>query len=72
MNKEDGERWKETLDKEINSFKNNNTWELVPLPERRKHVSSKWVFLDKMKGKWGDRQVQNQSNDKRIHPNSRC
>jgi len=72
MNKEDGERWKETLDKKINSFKNNNTWELVPLPERRKHVSSKWVFLDKMKGKWGDRQVQNQSNDKRIHPNSRC
>jgi hypothetical protein len=25
MNKEDGERWKEVIDEEINSFKNNNT-----------------------------------------------
>jgi hypothetical protein len=49
MSKEDGERWKEAINKEINSLKNNNTWELVPLLEGRKHVGSKWVFW--IKGK---------------------
>ncbi len=44
MSREDGDKWKETVNKEINSLKNNNTWELVPLLEGKKHVSSKWVF----------------------------
>jgi hypothetical protein len=38
MSKKDGERWKEAVNEEINSLKNNNTWELVPLPKGRKHV----------------------------------
>jgi hypothetical protein len=44
MSKEEGERWKEAIDEEINLVKNNNTWELVPLLEGRKHVNSKWIF----------------------------
>ncbi len=44
MSREDGDKWKETVNEKINSLKNNNTWELVPLLEGKKHVSSKWVF----------------------------
>jgi hypothetical protein len=58
MNIIDGERWKEATNKEINSLKNIDTWELKPLPKKRNFVSSKWVFQIKRKGKPGDRQVQ--------------
>ncbi len=60
MSRKDGERWKEAIDEKINSLKNNNIWQLVPFPKGRKHVNSKWVFLDTVKGKWGNKQVQSQ------------
>jgi hypothetical protein len=44
MNIEDGERWKEATNKEINSLKNIDTWELEPLPKGTNLVNSKWVF----------------------------
>jgi hypothetical protein len=44
MNIVDGERWKEAVNKEINSLKNIDTWQLEPFPKGRKFVNSKWVF----------------------------
>ncbi|CAI7734082.1 unnamed protein product, partial [Closterium sp. NIES-54] len=38
------EEWKAAMDAEFNSLIKNGTWELVELPERRRPISSKWVF----------------------------
>ena len=32
------------MEKEINSLKDNDVWELVELPKDRNSVGSKWVF----------------------------
>ena len=37
-------KWKEAMNQEYNSLIENNTWELVPLPEGRSPVGSKWIF----------------------------
>ena len=36
--------WKQATDSEFNSLIENETWELVPLPEGKNIVGSKWVF----------------------------
>ncbi|CAI7888101.1 unnamed protein product [Closterium sp. NIES-53] len=36
--------WKAAMDAEFNSLIENETWELVELPEGRRPISSKWVF----------------------------
>lgn len=36
--------WKKATDSEFNSLIENDTWELVPLPEGKHVVGSKWVF----------------------------
>lgn len=33
-----------TMQDELESHRRNHTWELVPLPEGKKLVGSKWVF----------------------------
>ncbi|CAI7748244.1 unnamed protein product [Closterium sp. NIES-53] len=38
------EEWKAAMDAELNSLIENETWELVELPEGRWPISSKWVF----------------------------
>ncbi|CAI7912196.1 unnamed protein product [Closterium sp. NIES-54] len=38
------EEWKAAMDAEFNSLIENETWELVELPEGRRPISSKWVF----------------------------
>ncbi|CAI7791126.1 unnamed protein product [Closterium sp. NIES-53] len=38
------EEWKAAMDAEFNSLIENETWELVDLPEGRRSISSKWVF----------------------------
>ncbi|CAI7741553.1 unnamed protein product [Closterium sp. NIES-53] len=38
------EDWKAAMDAKFNSLIENGTWELVELPERRRPISSKWVF----------------------------
>ena len=43
--------WKLVADAEYNSLMENNTWELVKLPEGRKVIGSKWVFRVKYDGK---------------------
>ena len=44
VNSEDSALWKEAIDKEMASLKENNTWELVDLPPGRKAIGSKWVI----------------------------
>ena len=41
--------WKEAINSEIESILQNNTWEIVELPPRRKVIGCKWVFKNKLK-----------------------
>ena len=41
------EKWKEAVQKEIDSLYKNDAWDVVELPEGRKTVGSKWVFKRK-------------------------
>jgi hypothetical protein len=41
--------WKEAMDKEMNSLKENGTWEIIKKPGNRKIVQSKWVYAIKYK-----------------------
>ncbi|XP_010274374.1 PREDICTED: uncharacterized protein LOC104609701 [Nelumbo nucifera] len=38
------EKWIEAINKELQAFESNNTWELVPLPPKKKAIGSKWVY----------------------------
>ncbi|CAI7774796.1 unnamed protein product [Closterium sp. NIES-54] len=40
----DAEEWKKAMESELNSIEENDTWELVELPEGRKTITSKWLF----------------------------
>ena len=44
METSDSDHWWEAAQTEYNSLMENDTWELVPLPEGRKTISCKWVF----------------------------
>ena len=37
-------KWKSAMDAEMKSLKDNDVWDLVPLPAGRKTVGSKWVY----------------------------
>jgi hypothetical protein len=37
-------KWINVMDKEMESLRNNDVWELVELPKDRKAIGSKWVF----------------------------
>ena len=39
--------WDETMDEQYHSLMTNDTWDLVPLPKRRKLVRCKWVYRTK-------------------------
>ena len=41
-------RWISTMEEEFQSLQENKTWELVPLPPKRKLVQCKWVFRTKL------------------------
>lgn len=41
------EKWKEAMDKEINSIEKNNTWSLTHLPKGAKRVGVKWIYKTK-------------------------
>lgn len=36
--------WDQAMEEEYSSLMRNNTWELVPLPKRRKMVRCKWIY----------------------------
>ena len=40
--------WKVSMQEEFNSLQENETWELVPLPPKRKLVQCKWVYRTKV------------------------
>ncbi|CAI7860710.1 unnamed protein product [Closterium sp. NIES-53] len=40
----DAEEWKNAMESELKSIEENDTWELVELPEGRKAITSKWLF----------------------------
>ena len=41
--------WKETIESEIDSIRQNHTWKLVDLPPRIKPLGYKWIFKRKRK-----------------------
>lgn len=43
------DQWRKAMDKEIKSLNENNTWELVDMPENKKLVHNRWVFRIKTK-----------------------
>lgn len=45
------EKWKKAMEMEINSIEENNTWELVDLPEGAKVIGVKWIFKTKFNEK---------------------
>ena len=40
--------WISSMEEEFQSLQKNNTWELVPLPPKRKVVQRKWVYRTKL------------------------
>lgn len=44
INCTDRKIWKEAIERELNSMKKNNTWDIIDLPKNTKTVSSKWIF----------------------------
>jgi hypothetical protein len=42
-------KWKQPMDMEMEALDKNNTWQLVPLPNGKKHVGCKWVYTVKYK-----------------------
>ena len=40
--------WKKSMEEEFKSLQDNETWELVPLPSKRKLVKCKWVYRTKL------------------------
>jgi len=47
LNGEEEEQWKKTIDEEMATLKKMGTWELADLPEGRKPIGCKWVFVKK-------------------------
>src|SRR5262249_50001644 len=47
---DDAIKWKQAMDEEYNSLIQNDTWDLVPLPEGRKAIGSRWVYKIKKAG----------------------
>ncbi|KAM2739807.1 hypothetical protein EV2_033888 [Malus domestica] len=41
--------WKDAMNEELRSLKNNATWEIIDLPAGKKHVGCKWVYTVKYK-----------------------
>ena len=48
MSRKDGHLWKQAMDSEMKSLLDNQTWELVDLPEGRDTVSCRWIFKSKL------------------------
>ena len=44
MQSKDKAKWKDAMNDEINSLKENKTWDLVRLPAGKRVVKNKWVF----------------------------
>jgi hypothetical protein len=47
LNGEEGDQWQKAIDEEMATLKKMGTWELADLPEGRKPIGCKWVFVKK-------------------------
>ena len=47
MESSNSQKWVHTMNEEIKSMKDNDVWDLVPLPEGAKPISCKWIFKTK-------------------------
>ena len=47
LNREEGDQWTKAIDEELGTLKEMGTWELADLPEGRKPIGCKWVFVKK-------------------------
>ena len=45
---ENDESWIMAMQEELNQFKRNNVWELVPKPEHQSVIGIKWIFRNKI------------------------
>ncbi len=45
-----GSKWKEAMETELKALHEQNTWDLVELPNNRKPISTKWVYKVKYTG----------------------
>jgi hypothetical protein len=45
------EDWIREMNEELDQIEKNKTWELVPRPENKNVIGSKWVFKNKMNEK---------------------
>jgi hypothetical protein len=45
------DNWIRAMNEELDQIEKNNTWELVPRPENKNVIGSKWVFKNKMNEK---------------------
>jgi hypothetical protein len=50
MSRSDRPKWEIAMNKELESIKDNNVWELVPRPKHQKVVDSRWVLRVKDNG----------------------
>lgn len=46
---ENAKGWSDVNKRELDALHHNETWELVPLPEGRRTIKTKWVFRTKYK-----------------------
>ena len=45
------DNWYKAMEEEIQQIEKNNTWSLVPRPEEKNVIGTKWVFRNKLDGK---------------------
>ena len=51
MNSSNSQKWINAMNEEIKSMKDNDVWDLVPLPEGAKPIGCKWIFKTKRDSK---------------------
>ena len=47
MKSSNSHKWIDVMNKEIKSMKNNDVWDLIPLPEGVKSIGYKWILKTK-------------------------
>lgn len=51
MESSNSQKWLDAMNEEIKSMKDNDVWDLVPLPEGAKPIGCKWIFKTKKDSK---------------------
>ena len=51
MESSNSQKWNDAMNEEIKSMKDNDVWDLVPLPKGTKPIGCKWIFKTKRDSK---------------------